>query len=139
MAEKNRKAATHAVTMSPSGRRVDASAGSVLRKILFTRDTEMPCGGQGECRACRIRLLEGQTEPSAIELRRFKPEEIAEGWRLSCQTKIDRDMSVEVAPWMEKYLVPEKKPGRAGHALAGIAAAAVLASALRSVFRRRQP
>jgi len=101
------KNATFMVTLRPSGRQIRASCGSILRKVLFKRNTEMPCGGHGECRGCKVKMLSGMTEPTETERARFKSQELAEGWRLSCQTKINSNIEIETRPWMEPCIRPE--------------------------------
>ncbi|WP_068775982.1 2Fe-2S iron-sulfur cluster-binding protein [Paenibacillus sp. FJAT-26967] len=46
---------------------------------------------RGTCARCRCHVSEGMehlTEPAEIELVRLEPEEIEEGFRLSCQAKV---------------------------------------------------
>lgn len=45
-----------------------------------------PCNGSGNCGKCRVRLLEGVSEPTAREKNLLTKEELAEGIRLACQT-----------------------------------------------------
>ena len=65
------------------------------------------CGGRGTCGKCKVRIVRGLTDaagraqgaqiaPSSADHRQLRPQEIADGWRLSCQTHIEEDMTVEV-------------------------------------------
>lgn len=45
------------------------------------------CGGRGTCGTCRIQLVSGTlSEPTTSELSTYSSQELAEGWRLACQT-----------------------------------------------------
>src|SRR5437899_10966215 len=65
------------------------------------------CGGRGTCGKCKVRVINGrrdaagraqgaQIEASSADHRQLRPSEIADGWRLSCQTPIHEDMTCEV-------------------------------------------
>jgi uncharacterized 2Fe-2S/4Fe-4S cluster protein (DUF4445 family) len=54
------------------------------------------CGGRGTCGKCKVRIARGLTEAETADHRQLRPQEIAGGWRLSCQARIEQDMTVEV-------------------------------------------
>jgi uncharacterized 2Fe-2S/4Fe-4S cluster protein (DUF4445 family) len=54
------------------------------------------CGGRGTCGKCKVRVIEGRPDASGADHRLLRPQEIAEGWRLSCQAPIYEDMTCEV-------------------------------------------
>ncbi|NLE42408.1 MAG: 2Fe-2S iron-sulfur cluster binding domain-containing protein, partial [Lentisphaerae bacterium] len=55
------------------------------------------CGGNGFCGQCKIKVLQGaDTPPTDKELRKLSAEEIAAGWRLSCQIPVRGDMTIEL-------------------------------------------
>jgi uncharacterized 2Fe-2S/4Fe-4S cluster protein (DUF4445 family) len=65
------------------------------------------CGGRGTCGKCKVRVIQGLSdpagrahgapiEPSTADHRQLRPAEIEEGWRLSCQAHIHDDMTCEV-------------------------------------------
>ena len=87
----------HKITVLPQNRILDAPDGasllSVLRNVGLAPDA--PCGGEGKCGKCRV-LVNG------VEA-------------LSCQTVIDRDMTVVLsAPVQEQILTYGAVPQRAG-------------------------
>ena len=48
-----------------------------------------PCGDRGICGKCRVQVLgDGLNPPNDIERERISEEELAEGWRLSCQALV---------------------------------------------------
>ncbi|MDE2126789.1 MAG: DUF4445 domain-containing protein [Armatimonadetes bacterium] len=87
------------ITLSPTATRLNAAQGQPLRDILFEHGVEFPCGGQGRCRGCRVRIRSGSGTPNGVELDRLTPQELADGWRLACQCRVETDMEVELRQW----------------------------------------
>jgi len=54
------------------------------------------CGGRGTCGKCKVRILGAPTEITDADHRELRQDEIADGWRLSCQAHIHDDMRCEV-------------------------------------------
>jgi len=54
------------------------------------------CGGYGTCKKCRIKVTDGDVEPSKLDFRAFTETEIKEGWRLACLVRTAKDISVDV-------------------------------------------
>jgi len=67
--------------------------------LLFEQGVEFPCGGQGRCRGCRVRVLKGQAELNRAQQERLSPEEIKEGWRLACQCLVEGDLEIDLRQW----------------------------------------
>jgi uncharacterized 2Fe-2S/4Fe-4S cluster protein (DUF4445 family) len=86
------------VTFQPNGRSVYVLPGtSVLEassRAGLTIDT--PCGGRGTCGKCRVQFQSGACEPTAQDRAIFEAGELAEGWRLACQTRICRECRIYV-------------------------------------------
>jgi uncharacterized 2Fe-2S/4Fe-4S cluster protein (DUF4445 family) len=57
-----------------------------------------PCGGQGRCGKCAVRFLSVAQEPSAAERKFFTPEQLRDGWRLACGTKLTADAEILLPP-----------------------------------------
>lgn len=56
------------------------------------------CGGQGRCTTCMVEVVEGETTPMSDEEREGLEEpELIERYRLSCQLRVQGDMTVRVA------------------------------------------
>lgn len=73
--------------------------GAPLRDELFARGVEFPCGGQGRCRRCKVRVVNGYV-PAGVEQRDLlTADEIAAGWRLACRCEASEAVSVEIAQW----------------------------------------
>jgi uncharacterized 2Fe-2S/4Fe-4S cluster protein (DUF4445 family) len=57
---------------------------------------EQPCGSQGTCGRCRVRVADGAPPPGDAERVQFTAGELAEGWRLGCQLVLAGPASVEI-------------------------------------------
>lgn len=54
------------------------------------------CGGRGECGRCAVQFLDGAPMPSALERKRFSPEELRRGYRLACIAKPRTDCVIKL-------------------------------------------
>lgn len=54
------------------------------------------CGGGGSCGQCRCQVPEGGGEILPTEVGFFSRKQIADHWRLACQTKVKNDLKVQV-------------------------------------------
>jgi uncharacterized 2Fe-2S/4Fe-4S cluster protein (DUF4445 family) len=66
---------------------------------LFEQGVEFPCGGQGRCRGCKVRVLAGSASVNAAQREYLSAAEIAAGWRLACQCTVEEDLVVELRQW----------------------------------------
>ena len=92
------------IRLHPQGTTIDVEQGTPLHDILFSYGVEFPCGGRGRCTGCRVRVLEGDLPITAEQERMLTPEERNAGWRLVCQCRADRDMTLELAQWEASIL-----------------------------------
>lgn len=80
---------------------------TLLNNFLMNKvPIQTVCGGKANCGMCRIKVLEGNqyiTPMKSPEKRRLGEELIKQGWRLSCQNHIIKDIVVEI-PSMEEDL-----------------------------------
>ncbi|MGI6575628.1 MAG: ASKHA domain-containing protein [bacterium] len=80
----------------PNGSKSLAPAGIAIAQALrmLGVDIWLPCGGNGYCGRCLIRV-QGELEPlTTVEKKQLSPEEITQGYRLACQAKIIGDLKV---------------------------------------------
>ena len=78
--------------VEPDGTVMDA-ARDVAVDILAT------CGERGRCRTCRVKVLKGDVPPATImDEVQLGPDEVHEGFRLSCQTRVIADCHYLLAP-----------------------------------------
>ncbi|NCC42685.1 MAG: DUF4445 domain-containing protein, partial [Clostridia bacterium] len=71
----------------------------VARKTNVAIDA--PCSGNGSCGKCRVKLLNGTLD--SPQTRHISDEDYAEGWRLSCCSKIISDVEIEVPDIASAY------------------------------------
>jgi len=57
---------------------------------------EQPCGAQGTCGRCRVRVLEGIVPPAEADREQLTAAELAVGWRLGCRLILAGDATIEV-------------------------------------------
>jgi len=90
------------------GREIDCEEGTVLRDVLLDADESphngradaLNCRGHGTCGTCAVEV-EGETsERDAAERRRLSlpPHDPDDGLRLSCQTRVEGDLTVRKYP-----------------------------------------
>ncbi len=92
------------IRLRPMGAAFDAPRGTPLQDVLFPFGVEFPCGGKGKCKGCRVRVIEGDLPVNDEQERMLTPEELAAGWRLSCQCNADSDLVLELAQWEAQIL-----------------------------------
>jgi uncharacterized 2Fe-2S/4Fe-4S cluster protein (DUF4445 family) len=107
----------HRIVLRPTQVELTAPEGTLLRDLLFEQGVEFPCGGQGRCRGCRVRVHEGKVEVNDAQRERLSAEELKSGWRLACQCSLVGDLVVELRQWDAAILaddspfVFEPRPG----------------------------
>ncbi|WP_027363906.1 ASKHA domain-containing protein [Desulfotruncus alcoholivorax] len=122
---------SYKVIFQPGGLEVKVQPGNTIMEALESAgiSADFPCGGRGKCGKCRVKILAGAEEPTAIERDILEAQELAEGIRLACSTRINRDMTVQlpnythqhniltsgkkifqIEPHLKKILVEVKKP-----------------------------
>jgi uncharacterized 2Fe-2S/4Fe-4S cluster protein (DUF4445 family) len=94
------KAKSYNVTILPQGDQLEAREGENLFRLLVRHSYPIPsaCGGLGTCGKCKVLIQKGLKPPTESERVHFSQAELDQGWRLSCQQKVDRDIALEVPP-----------------------------------------
>jgi Na+-transporting NADH:ubiquinone oxidoreductase subunit F len=79
---------------------VETSAGGKLLTTLAARGIFLSsaCGGGGTCGQCRCQVVEGGGDILPTEVDHFTRKEIRQGYRLSCQVAVKRDLKIVVPP-----------------------------------------
>ena len=62
---------------------------------------DAPCSGNGACGKCKVKLVSGELD--SPQTRHISDEEYAQGWRLSCVSKLVSDVTVEVPDIASAY------------------------------------
>jgi uncharacterized 2Fe-2S/4Fe-4S cluster protein (DUF4445 family) len=96
------------LTILPEGLTVAVAPGVSVLEACRTHDIDLPgiCGGRGRCRECRVTVLGRVIAPSALDESLLQPDDLARGWRLSCQLTVDGDLTVELPSVSLKLLDP---------------------------------
>jgi len=90
--------AHHAVTFDVSANPVTVQTGTLLTEAAQKAGVEVtqPCGGQGRCGRCLVRVTEGNIRRRSTL--RLSAEDVAEGFALACQAVVEGDATVSVPP-----------------------------------------
>lgn len=81
--------------------------GRRLAEQLREAGVEFPCGGEGICGGCRVRVLDGKIPVTEPMRQLLSPRELADGWRLACMAETSRPVTVEVEQWSIRVLSDE--------------------------------
>ena len=86
------------ITFQPSGRSVQIDPGATVRDAAAIAGIpiDFPCGGQGSCGKCRVRLAPASESATESEQRLMPPSDLEAGYRLACQTHVTGQCMVEV-------------------------------------------
>ncbi len=87
------------IVLQPTHTELTAALGTPLHDLLFEQGVEFPCGGQGRCRGCRIRVLRGDAKVNPAQQEILSAEELSQGWRLACQCVLESDLEIELRQW----------------------------------------
>ncbi|GBF32601.1 electron transfer protein [Desulfocucumis palustris] len=64
-------------------------------------DFDFPCGGQGKCGKCRVKVLLGAGVPTSGELEILDEKELGSGIRLACSTRVRDNVVVELIDYKQ--------------------------------------
>jgi uncharacterized 2Fe-2S/4Fe-4S cluster protein (DUF4445 family) len=87
------------VKIIPLDETIKIKEGSNLGTALQDLGFELPCGGQGSCGKCKIKILKGSLAESPIDRKFLDQDQLQQGWRLACQHKVEEDLVIEVEQW----------------------------------------
>lgn len=87
----------------PEGRAVHVLPGTSVAEAAARAGIvlEMPCGGTGTCGKCRVQM-QPTPPPTEAERKHLTERQLADGWRLACQRKIESEVTV-AAPSVARY------------------------------------
>lgn len=95
------------IELQPMGEAFEIERGTPLQDVLFAHGVEFPCGGRGKCKGCRVKVLKGHLPITAEQEQLLGREALDAGWRLSCQSRAEEDLTLELAQWEAAILVDE--------------------------------
>ncbi len=81
-------------------RRLTVPVGGKLLNVLADEGIYVPsaCGGGGTCGTCKLKVESGGGDVLPTELSLLNRSEVREGFRLSCQVPVKRDLELQVPP-----------------------------------------
>ena len=84
----------------PDKRRARVPAGASIADAAIAAGIalETPCGGEGRCGKCRVKLLGPAPAPTAEEIELLGDDLLRAGFRLACQARLDGNVRVYVPP-----------------------------------------
>src|SRR4030042_1959989 len=87
------------VTFQPQGREVYVLAGTKITEAAALAGIiiDTPCGSEGTCGKCRVKIISPKSEPTEADKSIFIADELAGNWRLACQSAVSEDTVVEVS------------------------------------------
>lgn len=89
--------ATHQLTVEGFGTfAIEEGIKLVLALEQNGVDVSHRCGGQARCTTCRVTFAEGEPPMGEAEKNCLEEDGVLGEFRLSCQSRVDRDMSVKV-------------------------------------------
>lgn len=90
--------AEHLVTFDKAATPVRVPTGTLLTEAahLAGLDIAQPCGGQGRCGRCAVRVTGGSVRRRSTL--RLSPADVAQGYALACQSVIEDDAVITVPP-----------------------------------------
>ncbi len=101
---------THTITFHPSNKTATLPTGALLTDALKQAglDVQQPCGGQGRCGRCAVRVEAGDVRRRSTI--RLSAADIEAGYALACQSVIEGDAAVFVPEQeqIERRLVTDK-------------------------------
>lgn len=79
------------------------SSGNTLLASLLDSGISIPspCGGKATCKQCKVRITKNADAPLETDKATFSKRQLEQGWRLSCQTRVQHDLSLHIE---ERYL-----------------------------------
>lgn len=93
--------------LEPVGRCVVAATGTPLQDVLFEEGVEFPCGGQGTCGNCRVRVVDGRLDATSDDRELLGEQAVAAGFRLACRARLQHDVTLLLEQWDAQVLVDD--------------------------------
>ncbi|MCK4246290.1 DUF4445 domain-containing protein [Candidatus Bipolaricaulota bacterium] len=92
------QASSYVLTILPQEDKLEIEGGGNLFRFLVRHGYSIPssCGGMGTCGKCRVLIHKGLKPPTESEEVHLSQAELDQGWRLSCQQKVNCDIVLEV-------------------------------------------
>jgi uncharacterized 2Fe-2S/4Fe-4S cluster protein (DUF4445 family) len=87
------------IRLEPLAIAFDIARDASLAPSLAEHGVEFPCGGEGICGGCGVRVLAGTLPITAADREQFSGQQLAAGWRLACQARAGEPLVLECGQW----------------------------------------
>lgn len=109
------------VILSPSGQRIEVNQGTPLKDVLTVYGIEYPCGGNGRCGACKVRVVQGRLSDTTDYTLLRERLGLADNVFLSCMHTVEHNVTLAAGQWEMPILADNtaiRFVGREGFAVA---------------------
>ena len=97
----------HTIILQPLGKNLKVNDQTPLIDLLHEFGVEFPCGGKGTCGKCKVRLLEGDIEITALHREKLARLGLSEDWRLACYSSCRSNITLEIEQFNHLILADE--------------------------------
>lgn len=87
------------VKVIPLNKTIKVDKFTNLGKALQELDFELPCGGEGTCGKCRVKIIGSSFPVKSTDKEFISKQDLEEGCRLACQHQVEQNITVEVEQW----------------------------------------
>lgn len=84
------------VKLEPIGKVCEVNSNTPLRDLIAEFSIEFPCGGNGLCGNCKVKLLAGDIKISEQHARILQKKQLSSEWRLACYSYITEDVTLYI-------------------------------------------
>jgi uncharacterized 2Fe-2S/4Fe-4S cluster protein (DUF4445 family) len=99
----------HVIRLHPLGKEIQVNDQTPLIDVLHEFGIEFPCGGKGTCGKCKVRLLNGEIETTAIHQQKIVQLGLASDWRLACFSNCTSNITLEIEQFNHLILADESE------------------------------
>lgn len=92
--------------IEPLGKEVNVNIGTPLKDIIFKYGVEFPCGGEGSCGGCKVKLLAGDFENPEKHKELNVNLGLEPNYRLACMSQLVEDVTLEI-PQFESIILAD--------------------------------
>ncbi len=97
----------HTISLYPLGKDLQVNDQTPLIDVLHEFGVEFPCGGNGTCGKCKVRLLEGKITKSDIHEQKIEILGLSDDWRLACFSLCTSNITLEIEQFNHLILADE--------------------------------
>ncbi len=99
----------HTIRLHPLGKEIQVNHQTPLIDVLHEFGIEFPCGGNGTCGKCKVRLLDGEINITESHHQKLNQLSLADDWRLACYSQCISDITLEIEQFNHLILADESE------------------------------